>query len=125
MTVEPVKHDLLPGCDPLPARECRCLFDLPCQDPGEAARCAKCGLRLSLERAAALGALPEFSDLDASAEPPPAEDAEDDPASALRGPGPVALDTQDGRPRRNGQATPATARPLGPGSPQLQPERAA
>ena len=120
MTVEPVAHELLPGCDPLPARECRCVRDVPCQDPGEAARCAKCGLRLSPERALSVGALPELADSETSADPPPAERAEDPPDSAPRGPGPVALDPQDGRPRRNGQATPATAGPLGPGSPKLQ-----
>lgn len=119
MTVEPLVEEWMAGCNPLPAAECRCEADIPWQDPGEAARCAKCGLRLGAERAAVLGALPEPEDSDASADPPPAEDAEGSPASALRGPGPVAPDTQDGRPRRNGQAPQATAGPPGPGSPQL------
>ena len=120
MTAEPATRGLLPGCDPLPARECRCVRDMPCQEPGEAARCAKCGLWLAPERAAALGALPEREQVDASADPPPAEDAEGPPTSVIRGPGPACLDPQDGRPRRNGQAPEATARPLGPGSPDLQ-----
>ena len=119
MTVESLAEHLLPGCDPRPARPCRCVRDMPCQDPGEAARCAKCGLRLSPERAVRVGALPELDDSDASADAPTAEGAEDPPDSALRGPGPVALDPEDGRPRRNGQATPATAGPLGPGTPDL------
>ena len=120
MSVEGLAEDLLPGCDPRPARACRCVRDMPCQDPGEAARCAKCGLRLSPERALSVGAQPELADSETSADPPPAERAEDPPDSALRGPGPVALDPEDGRPRRKGQATRATARPLGPGSPELQ-----
>ena len=119
MSAAPVVKEWLPGCDPLAARVCRCDDDIPCQDPGEAARCAKCGLRLSPERAVRVGALPELDDSDASADAPTAEGAEDPPDSVLRGPGPVALDPQDGRPRRNGQATPATAGPLGPGSPEL------
>lgn len=119
MTASVLDPILLPGCDPFPARECRCDEDLPCQDPGEAARCAKCGLRLAPERAVSLGALPEFDDFDPSADSPPAEDAEGPPTSALRGPGPVDLTAQDGRPRRYGSAAPATAGPLGPGSPEL------
>ena len=120
MTAASRTQHFRPGCDPRPARACRCVGDMPCQDPGEAARCAKCGLRLSPERALSVGALPELADSETSADPPPAERAEDPPDSAPRGPGPVALDSQDGRPRRNGQATPATAGPLGPGSPELQ-----
>ena len=125
MIVESLTDHVPPGCDPRPARACRCVRDMPCQDPGEAARCAKCGLRLSPERAVRAGALPELADSDASADPPSAEGAEDPPDSALRGPGPAALDPQDGRPRRNGQATPATAGPLGPGSPELSTGNAA
>lgn len=120
MTATSRTPHLLPGCDPRPARVCRCVGDMPCQDPGEAARCAKCGLRLSDERALSIGALPEPHEPESSADPPPAERAEDPPDSALRGPGPVALDPEDGRPRRNGQAPKATARALGPGSPQLE-----
>ena len=125
MTAESRTQHLLPGCDPRPARACRCVGDMPCQDPGEAARCAKCGLRLSPKRALSVGALPELDEPEASADAPTAEGAEDPPHSASRGPGPVALDPEDGRPRRNGQATRATARPLGPGSPQPASEDAA
>jgi hypothetical protein len=118
MTVESSVEEWMVGCDPLPARECRCDIDIPWQDPSEAARCAKCGLRLSAGRASAIGALPEL-DFDASAEAPAAEEAEDAPPSAHRDPGPEAPDTQDGRPRRDGQAPQATAVELRPGSHQL------
>ena len=126
MTVGPVTGEWLAGCAPLPASECRCDSNMPCQDPGEAARCAKCGLRLSPVRALGAGALPERDDeFDTSADPPPAEDAGVTPAPAIREPGPTALATHDGRPRRTGQAPTAAARTLGPGSPDLQPGEAA
>lgn len=124
MTVESRIQELMIGCNPLPAAECRCDLDIPWQDPGEAARCAKCGLRLSAERARAIRALPEL-ELDASAEAPAAEDAEESPPSAHRDPGPAAPDTHDGRPRRHGQPPQAIATELRPGSRQLLPGDAA
>ena len=116
MSAGPSTQEWLAGCEPLPARECRCDTDLPCQDPGEAARCGKCGLRLSPARARTAGALPE-TDFDLSADHPTAEDAEAPPTSATAGAGLRGLEPQDGRPRRTGQAPQAHARQLGPAPP--------